>query len=389
MSDVTPSQTRATSHPGYTVAAVARRLGVAPATLRTWDRRYGVGPTDHETGTRRRYGPHDLTRLEVMRRLTLDGVAPADAARVALASVPRHPENAADSTGPGVSTGPENPDNSLHQPHPLSTIYPANGSHSVHVLHSGHVAATAAAPPRPSGLDRAGAFERLRPRLSVPYAAGPAGVPPPANGSGGRVLSLPGASPAARGLGRAAMALDTVAVRGIVTRALDLQGVVVTWDTLLRPVLAAAGRRWETTGDGVEIEHVLTECVHAALRAYADGMYVAERRPVLLACGPGESHSLPLYAVAAGLAERGTPSRILGAAVPRTALHNAVVRTGPAAVLVLALSRAAADVRGVGSMPATRPPTDVVAAGPGWRGMQLPRRASYVCSLPEALEALA
>ena len=33
--------------PALTVAAVARRLGVAPATLRTWDRRYGLGPTEH------------------------------------------------------------------------------------------------------------------------------------------------------------------------------------------------------------------------------------------------------------------------------------------------------------------------------------------------------
>src|SRR5690606_11779925 len=30
------------SSPGLAVAAVARRLGVAPATLRTWDRRYGL-----------------------------------------------------------------------------------------------------------------------------------------------------------------------------------------------------------------------------------------------------------------------------------------------------------------------------------------------------------
>ena len=29
-----------------TVAAVARQIGVAPATLRTWDRRYGLGPAD-------------------------------------------------------------------------------------------------------------------------------------------------------------------------------------------------------------------------------------------------------------------------------------------------------------------------------------------------------
>ena len=29
------------------VAAVARKLGIAPATLRTWDRRYGIGPAEH------------------------------------------------------------------------------------------------------------------------------------------------------------------------------------------------------------------------------------------------------------------------------------------------------------------------------------------------------
>ncbi|MEV6787027.1 MerR family transcriptional regulator, partial [Streptomyces sp. NPDC051098] len=29
---------------GLTTGAVARRLGVAPTTLRSWDRRYGIGP---------------------------------------------------------------------------------------------------------------------------------------------------------------------------------------------------------------------------------------------------------------------------------------------------------------------------------------------------------
>ena len=74
--------------PGLSVAAVARRLGVAPATLRTWDRRYGLGPSAHEAGAHRRYGADDVTRLLVMRRLTLEGIAPADAARVALAGEP-------------------------------------------------------------------------------------------------------------------------------------------------------------------------------------------------------------------------------------------------------------------------------------------------------------
>ncbi|WP_407318912.1 MerR family transcriptional regulator [Isoptericola halotolerans] len=72
------------SGPGLAVAAVARRLGVAPATLRTWDRRYGLGPSDRTAGSHRRYTPDDVARLLVMRRLTLEGVAPVDAAEAAL-----------------------------------------------------------------------------------------------------------------------------------------------------------------------------------------------------------------------------------------------------------------------------------------------------------------
>ncbi|MFD7024372.1 MerR family transcriptional regulator [Promicromonospora sukumoe] len=73
-----------TSSPGLAVAAVARRLGVAPATLRTWDRRYGLGPSGRTAGSHRRYTPDDVARLLVMRRLTLEGVAPVDAARAAV-----------------------------------------------------------------------------------------------------------------------------------------------------------------------------------------------------------------------------------------------------------------------------------------------------------------
>ena len=68
-----------------TVAAVARRIGVAPATLRTWDRRYGLGPSDHEEGEHRRYCPNDLAKLTMMRRLIVAGVTPADAAEQAKA----------------------------------------------------------------------------------------------------------------------------------------------------------------------------------------------------------------------------------------------------------------------------------------------------------------
>lgn len=67
-----------------TVAAVARRLGIAPATLRTWDRRYGLGPSEHTSGKNRLYSTQDLAKLERMRSLVLQGVLPAKAAEIAL-----------------------------------------------------------------------------------------------------------------------------------------------------------------------------------------------------------------------------------------------------------------------------------------------------------------
>src|SRR5689334_21540488 len=70
-------------------AAVARRLGIAPATLRTWDRRYGVGPTGHEPGAHRRYTAADLARLEAIQALVQQGVTVADAAQHIEAQAPR------------------------------------------------------------------------------------------------------------------------------------------------------------------------------------------------------------------------------------------------------------------------------------------------------------
>ena len=68
---------------GVTVAEVAHRLGVAPATLRTWDRRYGLGPSSHEAGEHRRYSEEDLARLATMRRLVVSGVPVQEAAQLA------------------------------------------------------------------------------------------------------------------------------------------------------------------------------------------------------------------------------------------------------------------------------------------------------------------
>ena len=301
---------------GLPVASVARRLGVAPATLRTWDRRYGLGPSEHAAGAHRRYGPGDLARLETMRRLTLEGVPPADAARAALES-------------PAVTPARSGP---------------------------------------------------LPDRLGRLHGA-------PRRGSGGRVLPLPGAEEVARGLARAAMALDSRTVTETVRRQLAERGVVGTWETTLRPVLVAVGDRWAATGEGVEVEHLLSDCTAVALREIAEEAHEPlGGRPVLLASAPGEQHSLPLHVLSAGLAERGIATRTLGPALPADALQAAVRRTGPALLFLWSQLPATADPQVVAQLPVMKPPTAVVVGGPGWERRTVPAHVNVAHDLSHALD---
>jgi MerR family transcriptional regulator, light-induced transcriptional regulator len=72
---------------GLAAGAVARLLGVSVTTLRTWHRRYGLGPSLHRPGHHRRYSAEDLGRLQSMVRLTGRGVPAAEAARAAMSLV--------------------------------------------------------------------------------------------------------------------------------------------------------------------------------------------------------------------------------------------------------------------------------------------------------------
>ena len=89
---------------GWPVGVVAERLGIAAPTLRSWDRRHGVGPSLRTSGNHRRYTELDIRRVELMSRLTAQGVPAQSAADSVLAmgdaAVPRVPRV------PRVATGP-------------------------------------------------------------------------------------------------------------------------------------------------------------------------------------------------------------------------------------------------------------------------------------------
>ena len=291
----------------WSVAAVARVLGVAPATLRTWDRRYGVGPSGHRDGEHRRYTEADLGRLQTMRRLLLQGVSTAEAARAA-------------TTGQRDEAPPEVPEPST------------------------------------------------APALRRPRRSRPAKV-------------------TVRQLREAALRMDGDRVVALLARAVEEHGVPVVWDTLLRPTLTGIGDRWADDVGCIAVEHLLSECATQVLHQAMRGR-MRRARPVLLVCAPDEAHVLPLHVLAAALAERAVPSRLVGAATPAEATTAAARRLQPSAIVVWAQSPETADAEVFTALPPARGGRLLLAAGPGWAQTRLPPHVTRVDSLPASLSML-
>ena len=299
--------------PRLSVAAVARKLGIAPATLRTWDRRYGIGPAHHAPGEHRRYSVDDVARLELMRDALLHGATPAAAARYALSTPLPH------------SDPPPIPDTD-------ETALPT--------------------------------------------------------GRGGPGLPLPDAGWHARGLARAATALDADAVRRLLNESIAAVGAQITWDLTVRPVLVAIAQRWADTGTGIEIEHLLSDCVTAVFSALAASTPTTTARPVLLAGMAGDQHQLPIVVLTATLAQRGVTCRSLGADLPADALVAAIRRTAPAALLLWSQLAGTADPDLLTSLPRTRPAFRIFIGGPGWADVAVGPRVVRLSSLQEATDAI-
>lgn len=313
---------------GLTTGEVARRLGVAPTTVRTWDHRYGLGPDVHTVGRHRRWTATDVARLERMCALTATGIPPAEAARTVLGETTQE-------DGAGGLTAPASPDTHPETP-PLAQA-PAR---------------------RPSD--------------------GPAPLPSaPARSRAGSGLRLGDVRQECKGIARAALRLDAAALDELLEAAIVEHGLVAAWTEVIMPTLQAVGRKWESSGEKyVEVEHFLSWHVSGALRRGAPPS-TADRpgATVVLACVPGENHTLPLEVLAAALAERGLPVRMFGGALPVESLVTAVRRTGPAAVGLWAQSRTTASrplAQHVAAMEwgvrgARRKPV-VLTIGPGWSG---------------------
>ncbi len=299
----------------YTVAIVARRLGVAAATLRTWDRRYGLGPSEHEAGEHRRYTLEDLARLETMRRMVNAGVPACDAARIAAQAE--------------ISQLPQ-------------IQYIEDLSNSVMTQ---------------SAISNS--------------------------------VNLESGTAVAKGLLRAATSLDAVACHAILSRSIQQRGVIKAWSEVISPVLVAVGEKWAASNRGIEVEHMLSDQITSVFSNLSNSLSESLNvRPVLLVCAPEDMHSIPLYALAAALAERRITSRNLGARVPHDSLVAAMERIGPAAVLVWSQTPETAEPVRLAGLPHLRPTAKIFAGGPGWNE-PLPPGVEHISSLADAVNKLA
>lgn len=89
----------------YSIGALARMLGLSPATLRSWEERYGVVVPERSSGAQRLYSRDQLDQLRFVCQQMRAGLSAADAHRALAERLSSHPQFAvAEREEPGERT---------------------------------------------------------------------------------------------------------------------------------------------------------------------------------------------------------------------------------------------------------------------------------------------
>ena len=168
-------------------------------------------------------------------------------------------------------------------------------------------------------------------------------------------------------LHKAAQALDKKFIETALRKELAEHGVEKSWSEIIVPLLFLIGNQWETSGEGIEIEHLLSEVLKRILQEHTQEVEKPfNAHPVLLASVGEELHSLALHALAAALTERKIETYLLGSRTPLEALSAMISRSAPPAVFLWAQLPQNADSKFFTEIPAIRPIPRIVLGGPGW-----------------------
>lgn len=274
----------------YTIGHAARLTGVPSATLRAWERRYGLVKPVRTEGGYRLYDERGLQLLRAMAALVAAGWSPRQAAE----------HLRSDDT--------DSPDDEQHQPWEAYLTGtdevgagPAKGSRGS----AGHDA--------DGGAARDGASTGRASDADAPVARGAWDV---------------------TALARGAAEMDPAAVGEAVNRAFaegSLEQVVDTW---LMPALRMLGDQWKAGRVDVAGEHVVSATLHRKLGVAMEAAPVPQGPRVAVGLARGSHHELGILAFAVLLRRAGVEVVYLGADLPAQHWVAVVQHHHPAAVVI-------------------------------------------------------
>ena len=168
----------------------------------------------------------------------------------------------------------------------------------------------------------------------------------------------------ARQLGTCLEAFDDDGAHELLDRLLGLHGLERTIRDALMPYLRGVGERWARGQLSVAQEHFASNLIEGRLLALARGWNRGPGRRAVLACPPGERHTLPLVCFGLVLRSRGWRNIYLGADTPPSTM-NMAADTVSADVVVLSstsIDRFTSITKALKGLAAKRP---LVLAGGG------------------------
>lgn len=134
----------------------------------------------------------------------------------------------------------------------------------------------------------------------------------------------------------AAERLDAASIRALLDEATATLGLAACIDDVLLPAMRQIGAWWAVGRCDVVQERMATEAVRAWLdRRGAFAPAPTRPRPILLACGPSDLHTIGLESTAVLLRYQGWPCRVLGARTPTVTIATAARATPVAGVIVV------------------------------------------------------
>jgi hypothetical protein len=111
-------------------------------------------------------------------------------------------------------------------------------------------------------------------------------------------------------------------------------------DAVLLPAMRQVGAWWQDETIGIETERLTTEAARGWLETLAlQAPPPDDRPPMVLACGPGERHSLGLEALGVLLRYRRRACRLLGARTSGQALITAINVNRPSGLVLVSHHR--------------------------------------------------